>query len=92
MKTHFIGEDIEVRFEHQPGPPSAFVWRGAEYPISKVEQASLVIDRNRRWWQRRHRDIYVVRTASGEVFKLYRHRGPGKRYWRLVERIEEGDA
>lgn len=90
MQSRFISDEVEVKFEHKPGPPSAFVWQGQEYQIVEVLKASRELDLGRVWWQRRHRDRYVVRTDSGQIFDLYFHRGPGRKYWVLcLERLEE---
>lgn len=86
---HFIGEEVEVKCDERPGAPSAFVWRGAEYRVAKILGHRLALDRNRTWYKRRHRDYYTVETEGGEVYKLYFHRGPGRRYWFLRMRMEE---
>jgi len=85
---HFIGEEVEVKFDRRPGPPSAFLWRGGEYRIAKILGHRLALDRSRTWYKRKHRDYYTVETESGEVYKLYFHRGPGRRYWFLRMRID----
>jgi hypothetical protein len=83
-----ISEEVEVRFEERPGPPTSFVWRGTEYRIVEVLQEHTVLDRQAAWWKRRHRTHYTVRTESGERFKLYYHRGYGRRYWMLFEKLD----
>jgi len=91
VKSRFIGGEVEVHFERKPGPPSAFVWQGQEYRIAEVLETERELDFKRSWWQRRHRDRYVVRTDSGRIFELHFHRGPGRKYWVLyLERLEEG--
>ena len=84
----FIDDKIEVHFEKQPGPPSSFIWRGAQYQIVETKDKRLFLDFQDLWWRRRHRDYYVVKTDTGEVFEIYRHRGPGKRYWVLYKKLE----
>jgi hypothetical protein len=84
----FISEEIEVRFERTPGPPSSFVWRGTEYRIAEVRSMRRVLDVKNPWWQRRHRDYYRVKTEAGEEFEMYLHRGPGNRYWVLYRRVD----
>lgn len=81
--SRFIGEEIEVRFAQKPGPPTSFIWRGREYEIVEIEMAYQRLDFKRPWWRRRHRDYHRVRTDTGQVFEIYFHRGPGKRYWML---------
>ena len=87
VTTEFIGDGVEVRFARKPGPPTSFVWHGAEHEIAEVTRRWRTLDFRKPWWQRRHRDYYVVRTLAGEVFELYFHRGPGRRYWVLSKRL-----
>ena len=82
-RARFIHEDIEVRFAKKPGPPSSFVWRGEEYKIEAILSMRRRLDFRRPWWQRRHRDYYVVKVHTGHIFELYFHRGPGRKYWVL---------
>jgi hypothetical protein len=89
MKATFIGQDVEVKFETRPGPPSAFVWKGVEYRVTAVESERTVLDFQKDWWRRRHRDEVTVRTESGEIFKLRAYRKSRKREWVLYEKIEE---
>jgi len=81
----FIDEEIEVRFVQKPGPPTSFIWRGREYGIVEIERAYRRLDFKRAWWRRRHRDYYRVKTDTRQVFEIYFHRGPGKRYWVLYK-------
>jgi len=83
----FIGDEIEVRFAVKPGPPTSFVWQGKEYGIAEVLKFWRALDFAKPWWQRRHRDHYVVKTTTGETFELYFHRGFGRRYWVLSKRL-----
>jgi len=88
--SEFIDEDIDVRIAEKPGPPTSFVWRGAEYVIAEIVQQHTQLDLQAAWWKRRHRDYYVVRTATGETFEIYFNRGPGRRYWVLYRRLDSG--
>jgi hypothetical protein len=90
MRPWFVDEEVEVRFEQQPGPPTSFVWRGQEYRIVAILEEERRLDLRRTWWRRRHRDLYVVKTEEGRVFKLYHHRGPGRRHWVLYEELSDG--
>ena len=85
--SEFIGEEVQVHFAQKPGPPTWFEWRGKEYRIEEVEQQWLALDLRQRWWQRRHRDYYLVRCDTGERFELYFNRGPGRKYWVLRKRV-----
>lgn len=84
-RSRFIDEEIEVRFAQKPGPPTSFVWHGREYQIVKIERQYRRLDFKRAWWRRRHRDYHRVKTDTGQVFEIYFHRGPGKRYWVLYK-------
>jgi hypothetical protein len=83
----FIDEEVEVHFVEKPGPPSSFVWQGREYKISEILSVRQQIDLKRAWWRRRHRDNYLVKVESGEIFELYFHRGPGRKYWVLYREL-----
>jgi len=85
----FVGDEIEVHFARKPGPPTSFTWRGAEYTITKIEAMRRVLDSRSPWYRRRHRDYYVVNTDTGETFRIYFHRGPGRKYWVLYARLED---
>lgn len=87
----FIGEKIEVNFDRKPGPPTSFVWRERKYIIEEVVDHRLQLEFSKRWWQRRHRDYYQVKTTEGDLFEIYFNRGPGKRYWVLYKTIREKD-
>ncbi|MHC4712487.1 MAG: DUF6504 family protein [Planctomycetota bacterium] len=87
--THFIGEEIEVTFEKTPGPPSSFVWREKEYKVTGLVGKSRRLDFKKQWWRRRHRDSYTVKTDTGETFRLYFYRGPGRKYWILNARLDD---
>lgn len=86
-RPRFIAEEVEVRFAEKPGPPSSFIWKSTEYKIMEILSARRQIDRRRAWWRRRHRDYYLVRTDTGQIFELYFHRGYGRRYWVLYKEL-----
>jgi len=87
--SEFIGDEIEVHFAKKPGPPTSFTWRGTEHEIAQARHMGRSLDFRRAWWRRRHRDYYIVKTATGEAFELYFHRGPGRKYWVLYKRLAE---
>ncbi len=80
---------MEVRRETRPGPPASFVWRGREYTVVEVLAERRLLDLRRPWWTRRHRDEYVVRVDTGELFRLRFHRGPGRPSWTLFCQLPE---
>ena len=85
----FIGDEIKVFFAKKPGPPTSFVWRGAEHKITEVKDVRRVLDFQENWWRRKHRDYYVVKTETGKTFEVYFHRGPGRKYWVLYRKLED---
>ena len=85
----FVDEEIEVHFAEKPGPPTSFVWRGEEHRIAEILEEHTVIDKQAAWWKRRHRTHYTVKTDAGETFRLYFHRGYGRRYWVLYEALDQ---
>ena len=87
----FISEEIDVRYG-EPGVPAAFTWDGREHRVARVIEQYGVLDFQHKWYQRKHRDWLVVATEEGEIYKLYRHRGPGRRYWVLYEQLDKDDA
>ncbi len=100
----FIDDEIEVHFAKKPGPPTSFIWRGVEYRITEIKSVKRMLDFQRDWWRRRHRDYYLVKACprhslgqgsgdkSGkdaeETFEIYFHRGYGRRHWVLYKRLE----
>jgi len=85
--AEFIGEEISVHFAEKPGPPTSFIWRGTEHTIARVRDMQRRLDFRNPWFSRRHRDYYLVETDAGEVFEIYHHRGPGRRYWTLYKKL-----
>lgn len=97
--SHFIGARVEVTLGGDPILlPVSFRWEGREYAVAEVlarwfdygfgPQARP----SPKWWQRRHRNYYRVRTADGEVFELYFDRGanlkhPERRVWILYRSL-----
>ncbi|NIM07049.1 MAG: hypothetical protein GTO55_10785 [Armatimonadetes bacterium] len=90
MSGQLIVEKISVEFDHKPGPPVRFIWRGRTYLIERVMKTWAdygfgTLARGRRWWQRRHRNYYQVVTEEGEEFEFYLDRG--KKEWILYRRL-----
>lgn len=83
-KWIFIGEDVEVELSGPEGIPSHIIWRGKKYRILNIVATWQRLDLQRRWWKRRHRDYFLIEVENGKMWEIYRHRGPGDRFWRLV--------
>lgn len=90
MDWEFVHEQIAVEFARKPGPPVAFVWRGERVPVAEVLRAWAdhsfgPLRGPHRWWQRRHRNYYRVRTEAGDLVEFYLDRGSGR--WILYRRL-----
>ncbi len=79
--ARFIGQEVEVRLEGEVKEPAAFTFEGRERRIVEVVESWHDLSyggdpsRRHRWWQRRHRTCYRVRTEDCEVFELQHERG-----------------
>jgi hypothetical protein len=96
MEWEFIHEEIEVEFEKRPGPPARFAWRGKRVEVAEVVRAWADHSFGQfrypaRWWQRRHRNYYRVRTAEGWLAEFYLDRGFGKWILYRVFRAKPAD-
>jgi len=82
----FIGERVSVKLR-EPGILGSFTWRGCVYTFISVESHLRRVDLRREWYRRRHRDYYLVRVDTGQLFELYYHRILGKPYWVLAREL-----
>ncbi|MBI4337067.1 MAG: hypothetical protein HY683_04470 [Chloroflexi bacterium] len=92
----FLGQEVEVTAGGLLSEPLAFRLKGREHRVAQVlatwadygypsERLSY-----RRWWMRRHRTYYRVRTTDGEVYELYLDRGTrleARRRWFLTRQL-----
>lgn len=92
---YFYCEPIQVETSDKLWWPAAFSWRGRRYLVSEVIQdwqdwgfgGSDI--RKKTWRSRHHRNYFLVKTDSGEVFKIYYDRGTksdSRREWILLTR------
>ncbi len=88
----FIDEPIQVEYDKKEFAPKAFVWRGQRHEVVQVvsqwqEWGTPKYEKHKRtWWQRRHRNYYVVLTDKGETLEIYLDRAGGKRDWVLLKK------
>lgn len=82
MPPQFIGREIQVTTGGELKAPIAFTLGAQTYTISEIILAwsdhgfgPSAAGRKKRWWQRRHRNYYRVKTSQGEVFEIYFDRG-----------------
>lgn len=83
----FISEKIFVEV-NSIGSPISFTWNEEKFIIDKILFEERRVDLNRRWYQRRHKKIYIVRTKEGRIFEIYKSLGFGKREWRLYKELK----
>ena len=98
MVPQFFGREIEVSVSGEVEVPASFRLDDREYVIVEIVEAwpaygfGLSPLRRKRWWQRRHRNYYRVKTTQGEVFEIYYDRGtslknPERRKWFLHRQL-----
>jgi len=98
MPPQFISREIEVTVSGEVKVPTSFRLGDKEYVISEIIEAWPDYGfgrsplRRKRWWLRRHRNYYRVRTAEGEVFEIYYDRGtslehPERKKWFIYRRL-----
>ena len=95
----FFGREVEVTTGGEVKVPVSFRIDDREYVISEIIDdwqdygfGPADARRKRRWWQRRHRNYYRVKTEGGEVFEIYHDRGtsqkhPERKKWFLHRRL-----
>lgn len=82
MPPKFFGQEIQVTVSGDIKVPTAFKFADREYIISEIVQqwqdygfGPNAAGRKNKWWQRRHRNYYQVKTSDGELFEIYYDRG-----------------
>lgn len=79
MHPQFLSREIQVTVGENV--PVSFKLDGQEYKIAAIVytwpdygfgRAPL---QRRRWWHRRHRNYYIVKTEDGKLFEIYHDRG-----------------
>jgi hypothetical protein len=91
----FIGEKVEVEYEQLPGVkvPKKFIWQGKTYEVAEVllswEDHGFggAVPAKPRWWQRRHRVYFHIKTVEGDNFEIYWDRGAKKKVWILTKQL-----
>ena len=99
MPPKFFGQEIQVTTTGEVKVPAAFKLADREYIVSEIVQewqdhgfGPTAVGRRNRWWQRRHRNYYLVKTSEGELFEIYHDRGtnlkhPELRKWILHRQL-----
>ena len=94
----YFGKQIEVAMKGEPRRPVSFRLDDKLHVIDEILVAwpdhgfGASSDKRNRWWQRRHRNYYQVRTTDEEVFEIYYDRGvslkhPRYRKWYVTRRM-----
>jgi len=86
MAPQFFGREIDVTVSGEVSVPVSFRLGSREYEISQILDAWHDYGfgrsplRHRKWWQRRHRNYYRVKTTQDDVFEIYYDRGTSLRH------------
>ena len=82
MPQQFLGKEIQVITGGEVKAPTAFTLDQRQYAIAEILRewqdhgyGPTAIGRRKRWWERRHRNYYLVKTTDGELFEIYYDRG-----------------
>ncbi|MCX7795615.1 MAG: DUF6504 family protein [bacterium] len=87
----FICEKIEVIYDRENLTIKGFIWRNREYKVLEILSAwqdwkfPSSLSGKRTWLQRHHRNYFVVKTDTSEVFQIYLDRKGNKREWILLK-------
>jgi hypothetical protein len=98
MPQQFIGRDIRVMVAGELKTPVSFTLDKREYSIAEILDSwqdygfGRINPGRKRWWQRRHRNYYHVKTTDGEVYEIYYDRGitlehPELKKWFLTKKL-----
>ena len=99
MTSEFIGRDISVTVGGEVKTPVLFRLDKKEYVIDEILDSwpdygfSRTNSSTKKWWQRRHRNYYHVKTTEGEVYEIYYDRGtslknPEHKKWFLTRKLQ----
>jgi len=93
MPPQFLGREIQVATGGEVKAPTSFTLDGKGHAIAEIVREWQDYGfgpgspgRQSKWWQRRHRNYYLVKTADGELYEIYFDRGanmkhPERRKW-----------
>ena len=98
MAPQFFSREIEVTVSSELMAPTSFRLGDQEHVISGILEAWHDYGfgrpplRRKKWWQRRHRNYYRVKTTEGAVFEIYYDRGtslehPEYKKWYLYRQL-----
>ena len=98
MSGQFIGKEIEVVTDGDIKAPVSFRLEDREYKIVEILEYwpdhgyGPAPPKRARWYHRRHRNYYRVRTSEDEIYEMYYDRGtklehPELKKWFLTRRL-----
>lgn len=98
MAPQFFGREVQVTVNGEVKVPTSFRLDDRQYVISEIVLAwqdhgfGPTTSRRKKWWQRRHRNYYRVKTPEGDLFEIYYDRGtslkyPERRKWFLHRQL-----
>ncbi|MBC7320326.1 hypothetical protein H5T89_06745 [bacterium] len=89
----FICEKIKVIYDQENFTIKGFIWRDKEYKIIEILSTwqdwkfPSSLSGKRTWLQRHHRNYFIVKTETNEVFEIYLDRKGNRREWILLKII-----
>lgn len=103
MAPEFLGREIRVKLAGVVRVPVSFCMGEREYMIDEILETwadhsfGSLLPQQHKWWLRRHRNYYRVRTKEGEIFELYHDRGtslkhPERKKWFLYRKLDAEEA
>lgn len=98
MLSNFIGQEIEVTTSGEVKLPVSFRLDDREYFIAEILEQwpdhgyGKQPPKRKKWYHRRHRNYYRVKTTEGEVYEIYYDRGtklthPELKKWFLTRKL-----
>jgi hypothetical protein len=98
MSGEFIGKEIEVTTSDDIKSPVSFRLEGRDYKIAEILESwpdygyGNNPPKRKRWYHRRHRNYFRVKTTDGEVYEMYYDRGtklehPEFKTWFLTRKL-----
>ncbi|NLI98599.1 hypothetical protein GX441_08080 [bacterium] len=93
-KGKFVGEKIKVETMEDEPVPVSFIWAKKSFCVTEIIKSwqdhsfSEASPKRRTWLMRRHRNVFLVKTSSDEVFEIYLDRGAGRRDWYLYKKLK----
>ncbi len=103
MTPEFLSREIKVKVAGIVKVPVSFRLGERDYMIDEILETwadhsfGSLPPHQQKWWLRRHRNCYRVRTREGEIFEIYHDRGtslkhPERKKWFLYRKLNAEEA